>query len=344
MSTFTKRIDANIRDVGWDGFSELESSASSLGNPGAVTRSVSLRFTSVTIGQGDTINSAKITFTGSDSRSSQTINMKIHGVDEDNTAEFVISPADTARTRTKTTANVDWDATITTSDGSTHDTADITSVVQEIVDRGGWSSGNAMAFWVTDDGSSSGNYINVYDYNTDSTKAALLTIDYTSATTTSTTTTSTSTTTSTTTTLPWVYGEDSGVGIKISRETKDATDNNPNHFLLHSSYPQLQVYKTGQFSSNFTDGSTKVIDHNLGYKPFALGYMQWYDGVNDVTETDYRICDWSIEGAAYLHYTRMEIGKNDITFYVTDTNLDKFVTLKGYYIIFRNPIDEVYNV
>lgn len=343
MSIFTKRIDANIRDIGYDGSSELLSSAITLGNPGAVVRSVSLRFTGVTIPNGATINSAKITFTGSAVRSSQTINMKLYGVDEDNTAEFVVSPADTARTRTHTTATVDWDATISTTNGSTHDTADITSIIQEIVDRGGWSSGNAIGIYVGDDGTSSGNYISIYEYNTDSTKAALLTIDYAGATTTSTTTTSTSTSTTTTTTLPFVYPEDHGLGIKISRENREATSNIPDDFLLHSRYPQLQVFKTGQFSNNFVDDDYFDVYHGLGYKPFAFGYMQRYDGVTDTTDTNFHILDWSIEGAGYLHYSRMEITKNLLRFYFTDSFLTGFVTLKGYYIIFRNPVDTVYN-
>jgi len=181
MATFTKRIDADIRDVGYSGATPFQSSALSLGNPGAVVREISLRFIGVTIPQGATISSAKITFTGSDVRASQTINMKVYGVDEDNTAEFVISPEDTAKTRTHTSASVDWDATISTTDGSTHDTSDITSIVKEIVDRGSWSSGNAMAFHVGDDGSGSGHYINVYEYNSSTTKCALLTIVYVAA-------------------------------------------------------------------------------------------------------------------------------------------------------------------
>lgn len=177
MATFTKRIDANIRDVGDDG-SPLESSATSLGNPGAVTRAISLRFTSVTIPQGASITSAKITFVSPSYAQSITLKAKIEGVDEDNTAEFVISPESTAKTRTKTTANVAWEQALSVAADTAFDTPNIGTIVQEIVDRAGWSSGNAMAFYLSDNGSSSGQYIDMEEYNSSSSEAALLTIVY----------------------------------------------------------------------------------------------------------------------------------------------------------------------
>lgn len=345
MPTFTKRIDANIRDVGYSDTSPSESSATSMGNPGAVVRQIALRFVGVNIDQGATITSAKITFTASTDRASQSINMKIHGVDEDDTAEFVISPEDTARTRTHTTANVDWDETITTTTDVEFDSADITNIVQEIVDRVGWSSGNAMGFWIADDGTSSGNYVDSTDYNSTNSEAALLTIVYEAATTTSTTTTSTSTSTSTTTTLPYVYPEDTGTGLKVSREDFDAKSNNPDHYLLHSKYPQLQVYDSGQFTVTTSSSTIKEVYHGLNYKPFCLGFMQGFkpdfgEETGNVTDEFYQL-DWSTTGASYEHNSELRIGKEKITFFMSDTFFDKLITISGYYIIFRNPIDEV---
>ncbi len=202
MAVFTKRIDANIRDVdntnSGGSWTPNLSSAYNIGNPGAVTRNISLRFTDVTIAQGTTINSAKITFVAYGTKTVALVS-KIEGVDEDNTAEFVISPEDTARTRTKTTANVAWSGSIGQTNGNGLDTPEIKTIVQEIINRGSWSSGNAMAFWLSDNGTGSGEYLSLYEYNDDPTKAALLTIDYDSGTTTSTSTSTTTTTTSTST-------------------------------------------------------------------------------------------------------------------------------------------------
>lgn len=186
MSTFTKRIDSNIRDIDHqkDGSTWYfdQDVAYNLGNPGAVTRNIGLRFTGITIPQGATISSAKITFTARNTLYQsypQNINLKIQGIAEDNTAEFVASPEDSARTRTKTTASVTWSGNVSESAGVPFDTPSITTIIQEIVDRAGWSSGNALALFISDNGSASGKYLEVLEYNDDTTKAALLTIEYT---------------------------------------------------------------------------------------------------------------------------------------------------------------------
>ena len=134
--------------------------------------------------------------------------------------------------------------------------------------------------------------------------------------------------------------------LKISKPNREVTSNNPDDFLLQSNFPQLQVFKTGTFSKTFTGGDRFTVDHDLGYKPFCLGYMQRFDGLanggaGDI-DTDFHLLDWSVIGATYLHYSRLEIEKDQIHFFMTDTNLI-FATLKGYYIIFKNPIDEVFS-
>ena len=194
MATFTKRVDASLRNIydrynthwtgdGWKAdpdygqlghTTEFESDGDWYGG----IKNASLRFIGVTIPQGSVITSAKITFTDNSSGSSRTLNYKITGVDEDNTAEFDNSPIDTARTRTHTTAIVDWDATFSPSIGTTRDTADITSVIQEIIDRAGWTSGNAIGLYVYDDGTSVSTYYDVKYYSSYPSDAPLLTINY----------------------------------------------------------------------------------------------------------------------------------------------------------------------
>lgn len=183
MSTFTKRIDATIRDLDhtFDGatWTVDQDTAWNLGNPGAVTRNIGLRFTGVNVPKNATINSAKITFIASGTQSNTGMNLRIKGVAEDNTSEFVLSPESSARTRTKTTAVVSWTGTINQTNGVGLDTPDISTIISEIVSRAGWASGNALAIYLYDNGSTSGQYISVDEYGDDTTHAALLTIDYT---------------------------------------------------------------------------------------------------------------------------------------------------------------------
>jgi hypothetical protein len=185
MANFTKQIDADIRDMDhqYDGTWYADPvEAWNLGNPGMVTRNIGLRFTGVTIPKNSTINSAKITFRAMADLGQtypQAIKVKIIGVAEDNTAEFVASPENSARTRTHTTAVVTWNASVSETAGQPFDTTDIKTIIQEIVNRSGWSSGNALALFLYDNGSTSGNYLEMDGYSDDPTHAAILVIDYT---------------------------------------------------------------------------------------------------------------------------------------------------------------------
>ncbi len=102
------------------------------------------RFTGVTIPQGATITSAYLTLNSAGV--SGAIQQKfINGEAADNAATF--STAADYNGRTRTSASVSWTAGAWTS-GTWYNSTDITTVVQEIVNRAGWTSGNAMAlFW-----------------------------------------------------------------------------------------------------------------------------------------------------------------------------------------------------
>jgi len=81
-----------------------------------------------------------------------------------------------------TTAMVNWDDIGSWTAESEYDSPDISSVIQEIVNRAGWASGNDLVlFWEDFDGRSS-KALNVWrsahSYDGDTTKAPLLTIDY----------------------------------------------------------------------------------------------------------------------------------------------------------------------
>jgi hypothetical protein len=187
MSTFTKRIDSGLRGLEheYDGSSWVvyEEGAWFLGRYDQLgfvnTQNISFRFVSVTIPAGSVITSAKITFK-SDQSATPTVVLGITGVDEDNTAEFVVSPESSARTRTHTTATVAWSGSIAQTQDSDLDTPDIKTIVQEIVDRGSWASGNAMGFYLYDNGTSGNNTLRFYDYEDNVNYAALLTVTYTS--------------------------------------------------------------------------------------------------------------------------------------------------------------------
>lgn len=169
---FTKRV-ANTNDDGSKfGSSSWSTSELKVGDSATGDVDAAVRFNNVTIAQGATINSATLTLT-STALHSFTYLSKIYGIDEDDTADFSSSPLG----RTKTTASVDWDET-SMADEAEIVTPDIKTIVQEIVDRGSWASGNDMGFIIENDGTSGSSNADFYDYGTDSSKAALLSVNY----------------------------------------------------------------------------------------------------------------------------------------------------------------------
>lgn len=111
------------------------------------------RFLNIPIGQGFTINEAHLIFPDS-SFSNTIVNSHIQGEDADDAAAF--STLADYDARVKTTALVAWDAIPSWSGGGERTSPDIKTVIQEIVDRVGWVSGQAMViFWEDHAGSSS---------------------------------------------------------------------------------------------------------------------------------------------------------------------------------------------
>lgn len=141
---------------------------------------VGLRFQSVTIPVGATINSAVIRFTAyTDTAISPAGNVTIQCQDADDPGTFTSSNSNISN-RTLTTASTVWTNPVAWVRNITYDSPDISQAVQEVVDRGGWASGNAMAVILTVTGSSDGSADReLFTNNGASGKAAELVITYT---------------------------------------------------------------------------------------------------------------------------------------------------------------------
>jgi type IV pilus assembly protein PilY1 len=110
---------------------------------------VGLRFQDVQVAQGATITSAHIEFVARDSDSVAT-DLVIEGEASDNAEAFTVD--DTITDRTATSNSVAWSAIPAWTSGTHYDSPDLTAIVQEIVDRSGWTNGNAMVFRITGSG------------------------------------------------------------------------------------------------------------------------------------------------------------------------------------------------
>ncbi|MGZ4149256.1 MAG: Ig-like domain-containing protein, partial [Actinomycetota bacterium] len=139
-----------------------------------VQAAVGLRFTNVAIPQGATITDAWVQFWPNEKRSDATT-LYVQADASDNSA--AMSTKNPLTTRTLTSAKVTWvPPAWTTLDvpGPEAQTPDIASVVQEIVSRGGWVSGNALGIIITGSGR---RVAEAYDANPS--WAPLLHVDYT---------------------------------------------------------------------------------------------------------------------------------------------------------------------
>ena len=141
------------------------------------------RYTNITIPQGATISSASLYVRANDSGNAEVCNSRISAEDIDN-AGVIINDAATfdARWAARTAARVDWDAIPVWAEGSYHSSPDISAVIKEVVDRGGWVSGNAMLiFWDDFENRSTdanGCYRSVYAYEGGPVYAVKLIIDF----------------------------------------------------------------------------------------------------------------------------------------------------------------------
>ena len=139
------------------------------------TQKIGLRFTGLTVPKNATIINAYLTFNAipadSPNTNTGTTNLTIKAQATDNATAFT-STYYNLSSRSTTTASTAWSPGSWTS-GVNYNSPSITSIIQEIVNRSGWASGNAMVFSITGTGSRSAN-----SYNGNSTLAPKLTIVY----------------------------------------------------------------------------------------------------------------------------------------------------------------------
>lgn len=134
------------------------------------------RFQNVTIPQGATISSAYLNvYIATRDDPGATIRAEdVDNASQPGATNYTIS------TKTFTTAGVDW--TATNLGGSAWATSpDIKTVIQEITDRTGWSSGNSLLLVMIDNGTGGDMLSRSWDYDSGATYEPYLTVDYTTA-------------------------------------------------------------------------------------------------------------------------------------------------------------------
>lgn len=199
MATLSLQVTASADDciVLWNGSIWSLSATSTWMQTGydyatAFKKGGGMRFLNVTIPNGSTIIAAYLTFRCSTSYDATVVNTRITGEDVDTATTFGIIADYQARRGTVvggandnyiTTAQVDWDAIPAWTLDTDYNSPEIKTIIQEIIDRAGWASGNNMVlFWDDHDGRCSAIsdcFRVAYSYNGDTTYCPKLYIEYT---------------------------------------------------------------------------------------------------------------------------------------------------------------------
>lgn len=277
---------------------------------------IGLVFTNVTISRNNTITSATLDLYGfGTSPGTALIKMLIKGFAQDNAPLFDSNGDNEPGLRPLTNASQEWDFIFPFSNARRSST-DLTSIIQEIVNRSGWSSGNNMGFQISDNGTVSGNMAST-DYAGSTTNCAQLTINYNSNTS--------------------IYGN---YGFRISQagfDVKTATDS---QLVITSKLGAYKIQTTlkGSTTQSIPASTTSTIQiaHNLGYIP---AYDAWFlddKGNWHTVFATYQLDQdgfniFAPSGSSYADSTNLNIVIEN-----SDAGSAHNVTI--YYIIFLNPM------
>jgi len=140
--------------------------------------SAAIRLANITVAQGATISSATLELRGNASYNAapNVVKFYVSAEASDNAPALVTTNGDLrSSVRPRTTATTVWLQTSVT--GGTWHSVDVTAVVQEIVNRAGWASGNAIVFLIdTHEDTTQGEWQDYDSYDTASANAPKLSI------------------------------------------------------------------------------------------------------------------------------------------------------------------------
>lgn len=186
-TTLNLQVGASANDA-WQNVSNVVSITASTVTIDDTTEHAGFRWLNVTVPSGATIDAATFTVqvTGVANDEPQ---HQVRGEDADNAAVFTTA-SDSIDARARTTASTQWNSADLGSvandwwewgapNGSPTAGANLNAIVQEIVDRAGWASGNAMVFIFEQHTLDAARDLGIWQYDGDTVTAAKLDIDYT---------------------------------------------------------------------------------------------------------------------------------------------------------------------
>jgi len=180
LTTWSSRIAASGDDGYWVPSMEFDNSSSTtkVGFDGMMFDNINsfFRFQNVTVPQASTISTATLTLVVG-ANASATFNMSIKGEDVDDSSAY--GDETDAGSASETTAAVSWSGSSSWASSDVEVSPDIKTIIQEIVNRSGWASGNDLTLRVKYSGSGlGGEEYSFKTYDDSASVSALLTIKY----------------------------------------------------------------------------------------------------------------------------------------------------------------------
>lgn len=177
VQQLTVQVSSGTNDVNEDNSTfQTNSNPLWIGTAGSTSKSYTgLRFTGITIPKGSQITSATLQFYSTQSQW-LSISTAISGDKVANSAAFTASSKPSGRTQT--TQKVNHSSNLQWNTSAWYTLAEVSPIVQEIVNGASWQSGNALSLLVKGTGSSWGRKF-VRSYEGNSTQAPKLVITYT---------------------------------------------------------------------------------------------------------------------------------------------------------------------
>jgi hypothetical protein len=142
------RIEDDLDDVEQQSSGSIDSDSSDLELPD--DQVIGLRFLKVRVPQGATVSKAYIEFTVDELEGPQATNMIIDGELSPNARAFA-DVTNNVSDRVRTTEKVVWQPEDWPVIGETHQSSDISAIIEEIVGQDGWVSGSSLVIIIYDD-------------------------------------------------------------------------------------------------------------------------------------------------------------------------------------------------
>ena len=131
--------------------SDLEMPYENSGTPPTQPQIIGLRYF-LAVSKGIQVSKAYVEFTCDETKGGTSpVNLVIQGQLIANAPAFATTAKDLSSRTTRTKAQVSWSVENWTTVGQKSQSADISSIIQELVNQTGWASGNAIVLIISDD-------------------------------------------------------------------------------------------------------------------------------------------------------------------------------------------------